>query len=48
MNAELCHFDSQEAAQGSLLTKRLLQLEGVSAVLISHDQVMITKTTTDQ
>jgi len=48
MNAELCHFDSNEAAQGSLLAKRLFQSECVRAILISHDQVTITRTTTDQ
>ena len=48
MNEELCHFDSKEAAQGSLLAKRLFQSECVRAVLISHDQVTVTKTTTDQ
>ena len=48
MNGELCHFDSKEPAQGSLLAKRLFQFKGVRVVLISHDQVTITKTTTDQ
>ena len=48
MNEELCHFDSKEAAQGSLLAKRLFQSECVRAILISHDQVTITRTTTDQ
>ena len=48
MNAELCHFDSNEAAQGSLLAKWLFQSKCVRAVLISHDQVTITKTTTVQ
>jgi len=47
MNAEPCHFDSNEAAQGSLLAKRLFQSECVRAILISHDQVTITRTTTD-
>ncbi len=31
------YLDSKEAAQGSLLAKRLFQFEGVRAVLISHD-----------
>ncbi len=48
MNAELCHFDSNQAAQGSLLAKWLFQSKCVRAVLISHDQVTITKTTTVQ
>ena len=42
------YFNSKEVAQGSPLAKQLFQIEGVRVVLISHDQVTITKTTTDQ
>lgn len=37
------YFNSQEAAKDSLLAERLFQIEGIKAILISHEQVTITK-----
>jgi Fe-S cluster biogenesis protein NfuA len=36
-------FGSKESAEGSPLAKRLFDIEGVSAVLISHDRVTVSK-----
>jgi Fe-S cluster biogenesis protein NfuA len=37
-------FGSKEAAQGSPLPERIFEIEGVKAVVVSHDQVTVTKT----
>lgn len=37
------HFASKEQAEGSPLAEALFAIEGVSAVLISHDQITVTK-----
>ena len=37
------YFGSSETAQGSPLARRLFELEGVTSVLISHDEVTVNK-----
>lgn len=38
-------FGSHEAAEGSPLAERLFAIDGVAAVLISHNRIMVTKRT---
>src|SRR5687767_11063919 len=40
---ESFYFGNKEKAQGSPLAAKLFELEGVTSVLISHDQVTVTK-----
>jgi Fe-S cluster biogenesis protein NfuA len=37
------HFANREQAEGSPLAERLFAIEGVTALLVSHDQVNVTK-----
>jgi Fe-S cluster biogenesis protein NfuA len=37
------YFDSKERAQNSPLAKQIFDLEGVTSVLISHDQIVVNK-----
>jgi Fe-S cluster biogenesis protein NfuA len=39
------HFADREQAEGSALAERLFGLEGVAAVLIAHERVVVTKST---
>src|SRR5687767_14443904 len=45
---ESFYFGNKEKAQGSPLAAKLFELEGVTSVLISHDQVTVTKGGADE
>ena len=40
-----CYLDGKEAAKDSLLAERLFEIDGIQAILISHDQLTVTKNT---